>query len=116
MSYCGLRKGSRIVPFLSLSVLESLSEPLVHHSESHYVTSKDINASRGFYTELLGLTVAMDTTNRSGDCGCDLIDVLSNTRPLGAAGESDEGNAARTQVLLVADAPIGGGLMVDNRW
>ena len=32
--------------------------------------------------------------------------MLPNERPLGATRQNDEGDAARSQILLVADAPV----------
>jgi hypothetical protein len=52
------------------------------------------------------LNSGVATRNRGGHCCRDLFGVLSNERPLGAAG-NDEGNATCAQVLLVTDAPVG---------
>lgn len=78
-------------------------------NEQKYESLRDALSVLGGRLAVEGnLDFCVAARNRGGDCGCDLIGALSNTRPLGAAGENDEGNAARTQVLLVADAPIGG--------
>jgi hypothetical protein len=53
------------------------------------------------------LDLGVAARGRGGNCGGDSVDVLPNTRPLGAAGENHEPNAARAQVLLVANAPVG---------
>lgn len=52
--------------------------------------------------------LGVSTKGCGANCGCNPIDMPPNVRPPGTAGENDEGNAARTQVLLVPDAPIGG--------
>jgi len=58
--------------------------------------------------------LGVSTKGCGANCGCNPIDMPPNVRPPGAAGENDEGNAARTQVLLVPDAPIRGEQYVEG--
>ena len=48
------------------------------------------------------------TARRRGCNGSgDVIDMLLNERPLGAARQEDQGDATDAEVLLIADAPVG---------
>src|SRR5437868_2929446 len=53
------------------------------------------------------LDLVIAARRRGSHRGSDAVGMPSNTGPLGAARQNDNGNASPSQVLLVADATVG---------
>ena len=86
-------------PVKHSSVLTSPSLPVRRHeSRSSGVTGLRFERN---------LDLAVAARLRGGNGSGDAVDMLANTGPLGAASQHDQRHAAHSQVLLVADPPIG---------
>ncbi len=53
------------------------------------------------------LDLGVTARRRGSNGGSDAIGMLANEQPPGATLQNDEGDATYSQVLLVADAPVG---------